>query len=180
MELYCRVVNLFDEEVMNAFAFDHEVNNTCILAGDCSLILGKNYHEYDNFYDWYKLVSDLDKEENLKKGQVGCTVYLVFTKKDDRLIGIFDIRHSLEFENGDIFGHIGVDICPSERGKGYYKDILELILEEVKNYDINPVVISCEYDNIASKRGIDHFFSDEEMIPFNGSYLFVYKKEIDR
>lgn len=178
MELYCRVVNIFDEEIMNHFAKDHVDNNTMILAGDCSLILGKSYHEYDNFYDWYKLVNKLDKEE-LEDGQVGCTVYLVFRKRDDKLIGIFDIRHSLNFVNGDIYGHIGVDICPSERGKGYYVHILELILEEIKKYSINPVIISCEYDNIASKRGIDHFFSNEEMIPFNGSYLFVYKKEID-
>jgi len=178
MELYCRVVNIFDEVLMNDFAKDHIDNNTEILAGDCSLLLGKNYHAYDNFYDWYKLVSDLDQEENLKKGQVGCTVYLVFRKKDDKLIGIFDIRHSLDFEDGDLYGHIGVDICPSERGKGYCVQMIELILEEIKNYSINPVVISCEYDNIPSKRGIDHFFHDGELIPFNGSYLFVYKKEI--
>ena len=178
MELYCRVVSIFDEEIMNNFVKDHVDNNTQILAGDCSLILNKNYHEYDNFYDWYKLVSDLDQEENLRKGQVGCTVYLVFRKKDDKLVGIFDIRHSLDFENGDIYGHIGVDICPSERGKGYYVQMLELILEEIKNYSINPIVISCQYDNIASKRGIDHFFDNEEMVPVDGSYLFVYKKEV--
>ena len=51
MELYCRVVNIFDEVLMNDFAKDHIDNNTEILAGDCSLLLGKNYHAYDNFYD---------------------------------------------------------------------------------------------------------------------------------
>ena len=103
---------------------------------------------------------------------------MVFRKRDDKLIGIFDIRHSLDFENGDIIGHIGVDIKPSERGKGYYVPLLELVLKEVKSFDIDPVVISCDYENIASKRGIDHFFDNEELIPFNGSYLFVYKKKL--
>ena len=36
MELYYRVVNIFDEEIMNQFAKDHVDNNTMILAGDCS------------------------------------------------------------------------------------------------------------------------------------------------
>ncbi len=178
MELYCRELNIFDEELMDEFSRDHLDNDTTILAGDCSLILGKSYHDYDNFYEWYKLVGKLNREENLKKGQVGCTVYLVFRKRDDKLIGIFDIRHSLDFDNGDIIGHIGVDIKPSERGKGYYVPLLELVLEEVKSFDIDPVVISCDYENIASKRGIDHFFSEEKLIPFNGSYLFVYEKKL--
>lgn len=104
---------------------------------------------------------------------------MVFRKNDDKLIGIFDIRHSLDFPNGNLLGHIGVDIRPSERGKGHYKNILDLCIKECINFSIFSIVISCEYDNIASKRGIEHLFElDKEMIPLNGTYLFTYKKNV--
>ena len=175
MELYCRIVNIFDEQLMEDFSKEHLDLGIQILGGDASLITGKSYHDYENFYDWYREVSKLDLEEDLGKDQVGCSVYLVFRKNDDKLIGIFDIRHNLNFPNGNLLGHIGVDIRPSERSKGIYKNILELCIEECKKNSIFSIVISCEYDNIASKRGIEHLFKlREEMVPFNGTYLYIY------
>lgn len=181
MELYCRSVSIFDEQLMNDFNQEHLDLETSILGGDASLIIGKNYNDFDSFYDWFKVVSKLDIEEDLENGQVGCSVYLVFDKADDNLIGIFDIRHSLDYPNGDLLGHIGVDIRPSERGKGYYKKILELCIKECINFSIFSIVISCEYDNITSKRGIEHLFElDKEMIPLDETYLYVYKKDIGK
>ena len=81
MELYARPVTIFDEEIVNDFAREHYAVQDSIQAGDCSLILGKTYNDYENFYDWLKDVEKLDQEEDLKKGQVGCTTYLVLTKK---------------------------------------------------------------------------------------------------
>ena len=46
--------------------------------------------------------------------------------------------------------------------------------------NINPVVISCEYDNLASKKGIEHFFGEyKDMVPCNGTHLLVYEKYLD-
>lgn len=178
MELYSRVVNIFDEQLMDEFSKEHLDSGTKILAGDASLVNGKSYHDYEDFYDWYKVVSKADYDE-VDRGQVGCSVYLVFDKEDDILVGIFDIRHSLEFENGEVLGHIGVDIRPSMRNKGLYRKILELCLEECVKLRLKEIVISCEYDNVASKRGIERLFKlDKEMVPFNGSYLFIYKKKL--
>ena len=177
MELYYRSVNIFDEKIMNEFSLEHLDSGTQILAGDASLISGKSYHEYDSFYKWYKCVSELDLDE--VKEKVGCSVYLVFNKENDYLIGIFDIRHSLDYPDGEILGHIGVDIRPSMRGKGLYKEILKLCIQKCENFNIKDIVISCEYDNITSMRGIEHHFSlIKEMVPCNGSYLFVYKKSL--
>lgn len=179
MKLYCRVVGIFDQKIMDDFVEEHKKNNINFLAGDCSLILGKSYLQYESFYHWYKEVRNLDLENNLKKKQVGCTCFLVFRKSDDKLIGIFDVRHNLNFPDGNIFGHIGVDIRPTERGKGYYKNILQLAIIEAKNLSIDSIVISCEYDNIASKKGIDDVFGEyKQMVLFNGTYLYVYEKEV--
>lgn len=177
MELYCREVTLFDEQLMNDFLLEHQQNSENDIGGDGSLILEQNYSQYDHFYHWFQAIERLNREFRLKRGQVGCTVYLVLSKKEDQLIGLFDIRHSLNYKYGSIYGHLGVDIRPSERGKGYYHDVLELALHEMKQFSLDPIVISCQYDNIVSKRGIEHLFgSDPELIPCEGTYFFVYKK----
>ena len=180
MELYYRPVSVFDKKIMDDFALEHKNNSEVFMAGDCSIILGTGYQQINDFYKWYKMVSNLDAEEHFKKGQVGCSCYLVFRKSDDKLIGIFDIRHSLKFKFGNVYGHIGISIRPTERRKGYYKEVLIHSLNEANNYNINPVVISCEYDNIASKKGIEHVYGNyKDIVPCNGTHLLVYEKYLD-
>ena len=178
MELYCRSVNIFDKKIVDEFFLECKNNGMDVVPGDCSLILGKTYYKYKNFYYWYKAISKLDTETRLTKKQVGCTCFLVFDKENDNLIGMFDLRHSLNYTNGNYLGHIGVTIRPSFRNRGLYKDLLELIILECKYYLINPIVIACEYDNIYSKRGIDELFGDGELVLLDGSYIYVYKKYI--
>lgn len=181
MELYARAVTIFDEDLVKSFAREHNAVNEKIEAGDCSLILGKSYDEYKDFYDWLKDVEKLDQEEKLKKNQVGCTTYLVLTKEEDKLIALLDIRHSLDFPNGKVYGHIGIDIRPTERNKGHYKEILKLAVNITKEYGINKVVIACEYSNIPSKRGIEHVFGKEyQTVPLEGTYYLVYEKELGK
>ena len=181
MELYARPVTIFDQELVDDFAREHYAVNDSIQAGDCSLILGKTYKDYDNFYDWFKEEEKLDQEDRLKKGQVGCTTYLVLTKEEDYLIALLDIRHSLNYEHGEVYGHIGIDIRPTERNKGHYKEILKLAVSLVKEYGIEKIVIACEYTNIPSKKGIEHVFGkDYQTIPVEGTYYLVYKKEIGK
>ena len=107
--------------------------------------------------------------------------HLVLTKEEDYLIALLDIRHSLDFPHGEVYGHIGVDIRPTERNKGHYKEILKLAVDLVKDYGIEKIVIACEYSNIPSKQGIEHVFGKEyETIPVEGTYYLVYKKEIGK
>ena len=181
MELYARNVTIFDEELVDDFVREHEAIGEKVEAGDCSLILGKSYMDYENFYDWFKEEENLSTEEKLKKGQVGCSTYLILTKEEDKLIALLDIRHSLEFEHGNIYGHIGIDIRPTERHKGYYKEILNIAITIPKEYEIKELVIACEYTNIPSKKGIEHIFGKEyETVPLDGTYYLVYKKELGK
>ena len=68
MELYVRPVTIFDKNIVTDFAQEHYAVNEKIEAGDCSLILGRSYDEYEDFYDWLKEEEKLDQEEKLKKG----------------------------------------------------------------------------------------------------------------
>ena len=52
-------------------------------------------------------------------------------------------------------GHVGYDIRPSERNRGYGTEILRLTLEEARVRNIVPILVTCDDDNIASIRVIE-------------------------
>lgn len=53
-------------------------------------------------------------------------------------------------------GHIGYSIRPSRRGQGYGKLILKLALEKSRRVGLDRVLITCDADNLASKRIIEN------------------------
>lgn len=52
-------------------------------------------------------------------------------------------------------GHIGYSIRPSRRGRGYGKRILKLALKKARRVGLDRVLITCDADNLASKRIIE-------------------------
>jgi predicted acetyltransferase len=72
-----------------------------------------------------------------------------------RVIGTSRLRHrlteKLEYEDG----HIGYDIRPSERRKGYATRLLAMTLERAKGLGLSRVLVTCDSDNIASARVIE-------------------------
>lgn len=86
---------------------------------------------------------------DLEEGHVPDTYFFLWD--DDRIVGLFKIRHYLnEFlRNGP--GHIGYSILPDSRGKGYATKGLELAIEKCK--EIIPedeIYFSVHKDNPAS------------------------------
>ena len=65
------------------------------------------------------------------------------------------IRQRLNEHLLQIGGHIGYNIRPSERGKGYGNKILELALQEAKDMGIEKIRITCDVDNVASRKIIE-------------------------
>jgi predicted acetyltransferase len=75
--------------------------------------------------------------------------------KGDRYIGRISLRHYLGSKRSKVFGgHIGYDIRPSERGKGYAKAALELCLAEARKMGLKEVFITCLDWNEPSRRVI--------------------------
>ncbi|MBI5457719.1 GNAT family N-acetyltransferase [Candidatus Kaiserbacteria bacterium] len=70
-------------------------------------------------------------------------------------IGHVSVRQRLNEHLLQIGGHIGYDIRPSERGKGYGNKILKLALRKAKEMGIEKVRITCDVDNIASRKIIE-------------------------
>ena len=74
---------------------------------------------------------------------------------EGEFIGATRIRHQLNEHLLQIGGHIGYAIRPSKRGKGYGNKILALGLQKAKEMGIERVRITCDVDNIPSRKIIE-------------------------
>ena len=72
-----------------------------------------------------------------------------------RPIGRSSVRHRLTPELEYEGGHVGFDIRPSERMKGYGKLILRLTLAEAVKLGLTRALLTCDTDNVASAKVIE-------------------------
>ncbi|MGL6108452.1 GNAT family N-acetyltransferase [Romboutsia sp.] len=131
-----------------------------------SMIRDYEKHEDEEYFNLYKeALEDFDKYVDkllnnskgigLPKDRVASSTYWLVNKNSD-VLGVIRIRHELNSEFlRNIIGHIGYDISPSNRRKGYGETILRLGLEKVKEMNISNVLVTCKSDNHASSKVIE-------------------------
>lgn len=113
---------------------------------------GENRHDCifnmndEGFYAFLRGLEDESIDENLPAHMVPQTTYWV-VRNDTDLIGSTCIRHRLTKVLEHEGGHIGIDIRPSERGKGYGEKTLMLALEKAAQLGLDKVLITCDADN---------------------------------
>lgn len=90
---------------------------------------------------------------NLPSGHVPSSTFWLVAGR--RLLGRSSLRHRLTSELEHEGGHIGYDIRPSERRKGYATQILKLTLERARALGLARVFLTCDTDNIASAKVIE-------------------------
>ncbi|MDR2939282.1 MAG: GNAT family N-acetyltransferase [Clostridiales bacterium] len=78
-----------------------------------------------------------------------------FAMIGEKIIGIIDIRHTLNQFLKDFGGHIGYGVRPSERGKGYATEMLKLALGVCIQLNLDNVMLACYKDNPASRSVIE-------------------------
>lgn len=113
-------------------------------AGCCQL------ERFDAAEDW------IDFTEKCLKGEtehVPSNVYLALRRTDNRIVGIIDLRHHINHPVlGTWGGHIGYIVRPSERRRGYGREMLRLNLENCRSLGLDRVMVTCHTDNPASER----------------------------
>ena len=88
----------------------------------------------------------LDKPESEKQGD---------NEDMGMYIGRLNLRHELTKSLYEIGGHIGYEIRPSMRQRGYGKEILRLGLEKARERGLQHVLVTCDETNIGSKKIIE-------------------------
>ena len=108
--------------------------------------------ETETFAEW------IDFENRLRKkygaGYVPSEVFLAVCGDDDKVVGIIDYRHPLPPFLLKYGGNIGYSILPCERRKGYASEMLGLMLPICREFGEERVLLTCDQDNLASKRTI--------------------------
>ena len=143
---YAEQVWQFRQEV-----FDCDKDSESQFAGCLSL------DEAASAEEWIRLCQLRRSETTCKQTgvDVPSTTYFAIRKKDNRLVGIIDLRHHINHPIlGTWGGHCGYTVRPSERGHGYAKEMLRLNLSNAKELGIDKLLITCHSDNTASEKTI--------------------------
>jgi len=75
--------------------------------------------------------------------------------RGDEYLGRISIRHRLTAHLREIGGHIGYDIRPSARQCGHATAMLAAALPVARSLGIDPALLTCDEDNIASRKVIE-------------------------
>ena len=114
---------------------------------DCYLDIYKKGLE--NFDEYLNDLSNISKGIDVPQGWVTSSTFWLIDNHE--VVGVVRIRHQ---EIGTA-GHIGYDISPCYRNKGYGNKILKLALSEAEKIGIKEAIVTCNIDNISSRKIIE-------------------------
>ncbi len=109
--------------------------------------------KYSEFEVYLKSNKRMAKGKDLPEGYVPQTLYWLFVEENP--VGMAKLRHYLNESLREKGGHAAYAIRKSERGQGYGKLILRELIEKAKEKDIRELLLTCDEDNMASRRVIE-------------------------
>lgn len=133
-----------DEEIIQEYIREMQTNNN-ELAGGIILEKCQSIRKYILLREEYR--------KTFPTRKIPYTMYLAIRKADNALVGLIDVRDYINKNTGEKQGErdIGYSVRPTERQKGYGKEMLKLLLDKLKNSDLDKVIARCSKSNIGSR-----------------------------
>lgn len=139
---YAQDIMQFRKEIM-------EANDSDSFAGCTKL------ENCETIEEWLNILAMREKVETCPPGGVPSNTYIAVRTSDNRIVGVIDLRHHIDHPILGLWGgHMGYTVRPSERNKGYAKEMLRLNLQKCKDKNMDKVMITCSRGNIASEKTI--------------------------
>lgn len=114
---------------------------------------GGRWQEADEFRGYLRSLREQESDEYAQQAGLVPQTALWWISGDDYL-GRIDIRHRLTDRLREYGGHIGYDIRPSARRRGHATAMLAAALPVAHGLGIDPALLTCDEDNIASRKVI--------------------------
>jgi len=112
-------------------------------------------HHAKDFDEYLKIVRTMATGVNLPIGKVRSETYFLMQEGQPRILGAIDIRMELNEYLFNYGGNIGYGIRPTERRKGYATLMLKLALDICRQRNLRKVLVTCDADNVGSRRTIE-------------------------
>lgn len=115
-----------------------------------------NYHLKrieEHFEDFLRQLAEQQERDKVTPGRVPNADFWLIDGQE--FIGRLSLRYELNEYLLRIGGTIGYEIRPSKRRQGYGKELLRLGLLEAQNAGLQRVLVTCDEDNLGSKRIIE-------------------------
>ena len=109
---------------------------------------------FENPEEYIKTCAEYEDPEKVPSHLVPATQFFFVRKSDNKLVGLIQVRHCFNDYLEKYAGHIGYSVRPSERCKGYAKEMLRMALPFCPEIGIDKVLIACIDGNIGSEKTI--------------------------